>query len=205
MSKSSHAVRGVFATNRKLHIALGVALILAAVGVVISLNRPATTVEYLVATRDLPSGVALQASAFAAVPLVLGASGKNYLSELPPSATLATPLRAGDLLEQTAIGTAESRFSIVLSPSQPVAAGIRVGSKVDVWFVAKANSLDVTAAPVKVAADLEVRSIKSIDQGLSGGLNAGLSKLEVAAHETDLPALILASSSSGFISVISAN
>ena len=69
MSKSSHALRGAFSANRRLQLALAIALLLAAIGVVISLNRPATTVEYLVATRDLPSGTELQAAAFKAVPL----------------------------------------------------------------------------------------------------------------------------------------
>ena len=204
MSKSSHAIRGTFAVNRKLQLALAVALILAAVGLVITMSRPAATVEYLVATRDLPSGSALSPAAFVSVPMSLGTSGKNYLRELPPSATLSGPLRAGDLLEQSAIGASTSRFSIVLSPSQPVAAGIRVGSRVDVWYVAKSAGLDAAAAPVRVATGLEVRSIASLEQGLSAGAN-GLSKLEVAAQESELPGLILASSSSGFISVIGAN
>lgn len=205
MTKSSHAIRSSFAVNRKLQVALAIALLLAAVGLLISLNRPAATVEYLVASRDLPSGAALSTGSFVAVPLSLGASGANYLRELPANGTLAAPLRAGDLLEQSNVGLVPSRFSIVLSPSQPVAAGIRVGSRVDVWFVAKSTSLEASAAPVKVAAALEVRSIKAIDQGLSSGLTSGLSKIEVAAQEIELPGLILASSSSGFISVISAN
>lgn len=200
MSKNSHALRGNFAANRKLQLALGIALLLAAIGVVISLNRPATTVEYLVATRDLPSGAELRSASFKEVPLALGGLGANYLTELP-SGRLSAPIRAGELLERSAVGEVEHRYSIVLSPSQPVAAGIRVGSKVDVWFVAKPISMDVAAQPVQVAAGLEVRSIQAIDQGLS----EGLSKIELAAQATDLPGLLLASSNSGFISVIGAN
>lgn len=199
MSKSSHALKGAFSANRKLQLALAIALLLAAVGVVISLNRPATTVEYLVATRDLPTGTELQAATFKTVPLALGVLGANYFTELP-SGRLSAPIRAGELLERSAVGEAEHRYSIILSPSQPVAAGIRVGSKVDVWFVAKSNSLDVLQ-PVQVAAGLEVRSIQPIDQGLS----EGLSKVELAAQATDLPGLLLASSNSGFISVIGAS
>ncbi|MEN9749913.1 MAG: hypothetical protein RL149_991 [Actinomycetota bacterium] len=200
MSKSSHALRGAFSANRRLQLALAIALLLAAIGVVFSLNRPATTVEYLVATRDLPSGTELQAAAFKAVPLALGGLGANYLTQLP-SGRLSTPVRAGELLERSAVGLTGPRYSIVLSPSQPVATGIRVGSKVDVWFVAKSNSIDVAVQPVQVAAGLEVRSIQAIDQGLS----EGLSKVELAAQATDLPGLLLASSNSGFISVIGAN
>ena len=75
-----------------------------------------------------------------------------------------------------------------------------MGSLVDVWFVAKSVTVAAASAPVRVAAGLEVRSISLIDNGMSG--NSGLSKVELAVAEPDLPALMLASADGGFISVI---
>ena len=205
MNRRSRANRPALAINRKWMLALAIALLAAALALLVSTNRPQPTVEYLVAKRDLPTGVTLDASAFTAVPLALGAAGKNYLATLPAGATLRTALRAGDILAVDNLGQSNQRFSVVLSPSQPLSSRVRVGSRIDVWFVAKAGQLAAVAAPIRVATDLEVRSIVKLDAGLSSALTAGLSKLEVAANEADLPALMSASADAGFISVVSSD
>jgi len=205
MNRRSRANRPALAINRKWLLALAIALLAAALALLVSTNRPQPTVEYLVAKRDLPTGITLDGSAFTAMPLALGAVGKNYLAQLPTGATLRTALRAGDILAVDNLGQSNQRFSVVLSPSQPLSSRVRVGSRIDVWFVAKAGQLTAVAAPVRVATGLEVRSIVKLDAGLSSALNAGLSKLEVAANEADLPALMSASADAGFISVVSSD
>ena len=205
MKKRSRANRPALAINRKWMFALAIALLAAALALLVSTNRPQPTIEYLVASRDLPTGVALDRSSFTAMPLALGAAGKNYLATLPAGATLRTALRAGDILAIDNLGEATKRYSVVLSPSQPLSSRVRVGSRIDVWFAAKAGQLATLAAPIKVAADLEVRSIAKLDAGLSSGLSAGLSKLEVAVGEAELPALMSASADAGFISVVSSD
>ena len=205
MKKRSRANRPALAIKRKWMFALAIALLAAALALLVSTNRPQPTIEYLVASRDLPTGVALDRFSFTAMPLALGAAGKNYLATLPAGATLRTALRAGDILAIDNLGEATRRYSVVLSPSQPLSSRVRVGSRIDVWFVARAGQLAALAAPIRVAADLEVRSIVKLEAGLSSGLSAGLSKLEVAAGEADLPALMSASADAGFISVVSSD
>lgn len=201
MTRRTKPPRFAMAVNRKWLLAMAFALLAAALVLLVQLNRPTETVEYLVANRDQPSGTQLDASAFTPVALALGSSGGRYLSSLP-NGKLARPLRAGELLTADDIGLANARFSVVLSPSQPVSARIHVGSLVDVWFVAKSGAIDAASAPVRVAAGLEVRALSAIESGLSGGLSSGLSKVELAVAEVDLPALMLASADGGFISVI---
>ena len=201
MSRRTKPPRFALAVNRKWLLAMAFALLAAALVLLVQLNRPSATVEYLVANRDQPAGTQLEASAFTPVALALGASGGRYVSSLP-SGQLTRPLRAGELLAADDVGLANARFSVVLSPCQPVSARIHVGSLVDVWFVAKSVAVDAASAPVRVAADLEVRALSAIDTGLSGGLNSGLSKVELAVSEADLPALMLASADGGFISVV---
>ena len=188
--------------NRRWLVALAFALLAMAAALIISMNRPSETVEYLVARQDLPGGSALTAAQFKSMPVSLGASAGLYLEELPAGARLKRPLRAGELLSVSVLGHADSRFSVVLSPSEPLSAAIRTGTRIDVWFVPKAATLAVASQPVRVASNLEVRARTDLDSAFSGG-GAALSTLEVAAAETDLPALMLASADGGFISVIS--
>lgn len=195
-------VRVAQQTNRKWLIALAFALLATAAALIISMNRPSQTVEFLVAKQDIASGSVLTAAQFTSVPVALGESAGLYVEELPAGVRLKTPLRAGELLSASVLGHADSRFSVVLSPSEPLSATIRTGTRIDVWFVPKAAPLAVASQPVRVASNLEVRARTDLDSAFSGG-GAALSTLEVAAAETDLPALMFASADGGFISVIS--
>lgn len=188
--------------NRKWLIALAFALMATAVALIVSMNRPSQTVEFLVAKQDMPSGSVLTENQFTKIAIALGPSAELYLERLPADVRLKVPLRAGELLSISALGWADERFSVVLSPSEPLSAGIRAGTLIDVWFVPKAASVAVPSQPVRVASKLEVRARTDLESAFSGG-GAALSTLEVAAFETDLPALMLASADGGFISVIS--
>lgn len=188
--------------NRKWLIALAFALMATALALIVSLNRPSQTVEFLVAKQDLPSGSLLSAAQFKPTSVALGTATGLYLQRLPNNVRLRLPIRAGELLSASALGRADERFSVVLSPSEPLSAAIGVGSTIDVWFVPKTSTAALPSQPVRVASGLEVRARNNLDSAFGGG-GATLSTLEVAAFETDLPALMLASADGGFISVIS--
>lgn len=196
--------RAATSVNRKWLVALAFALLATAAALIISMNRPSQTSEFLVAKQDLASGSVLSAAQFSTLPVALGASAERYLEKLPAGVRLKVPLRAGELLSVSALGRADERFSVVLSPSEPLSAAIRPGTRIDVWFVPKAATLAVPSQPVRVATDLEVRARAELESAFSGG-GAALSTLEVAAFEADLPALMLASADGGFISVISSD
>ena len=202
MSRRNKSARMAPTVDRKWLLAMAAALLVAAIALLVSMNRPQATVEYLVANRDLASGSVLQPGLVSKTQLALGRSANRYLRELPATGQLNRPVRAGELIAIDAISTALKRYSVVLSPSQALSGRVHVGSLVDVWFVAKQSVATSAAVPVRVATSLEVRSIATIDSGLSAGLNAGLSKVELAVAETDLPALMLASADGGFISVV---
>jgi hypothetical protein len=181
-------------------VLLALALLTASIAILLgSFGRPPLQ-ELLVAKQDLASGVLLESSQFARIKTDLGSSASRYVSNLPIGQALITPLRAGELLAQSAIGSIEPLHSVVLTPSQPISAGVTVGSRVDVWFVAKAQSGFEPLASTLVATGLEVRAVNHEEQGGSYLLTG--TTVEVAASEADLPALVLASADGGFISVI---
>ena len=187
--------------NRKWLVTLAFVLLATAAALILSLNRPTKTVEFLVAKHDVASGTILTASQFTSIPLDLRGSSGLYLERLPNDMRLKVPIRAGELLSASALGRADERFSVVLSPSEPLSVAIRTGTLIDVWFVPKSTTLAAPSQPIRVASNLEVRVRNDLESAFNGG--AGLSTLEVAAFEADLPALMLASADGGFISVVS--
>jgi hypothetical protein len=118
-----------------------------------------------------------------------------------PLATLKTPLRKGELLAVSALGPTESRYSVVLKPSQPLSSGIRVGSLVDVWFVAKPTNVAEAAVPQRIATSLEVLSV--VEPSANDSFATDSVRLEVASSAEGLAALMLASAEGGFIGVVS--
>lgn len=186
--------------NRRAVILLALALLAATLVLTISNFRSEPLKEFLVASRDLASGSLITEADFDRVALDLP-NQKLYLSTIVPQAALASPLRRGELLPVSALGSPDSRYSVVIKPSQPIASSIRVGSLVDVWFVAKSNSPGSAAVPQRVATSLEVRSIVQTEASSSFG--AEPVQLEIAASADDLAALMLASAEGGFIGVVS--
>lgn len=185
-------------TNRKLLAVLALSLLAASVALLASnLARPDLR-EYLVAARDLPSGAQPRVSDFNRVALDLGSAGRQYLVELPGDGQLTSAIRQGQLLATSNLGRVEARHSVVIEPSQPLSAAVSVGALVDVWFVAKSTAGFETVTPLRVASALEVRSVvrAAEDAGFS------TSRVELAAAETDLEALMLACANDGFISVV---
>lgn len=187
-------------TNRRGLVILALALLAATVAMLFASYRPEPLREFLVAKRDLPSGVAVSSADFGRVSTDLEGDG-IYLSKVEPRATLQKALRKGELVPISALGSSTTRFSVVLTPSQPLSTAIRVGSLVDVWFVARATSVGTVGVPQRIGSSLEVLSIARPDSNTTFGSDEV--RLEVAASAEDLAALMLASADGGFIGVVS--
>lgn len=193
--------------SRKTLTLLALALLLVTIAMLFSMYRSEPLKEFLMAKRDLPSGSALTESDFQSVALGLEASGLEtpgvYLSGLQPNLTLKTALRRGELLPYSAIGPVDERHAVVLTPSQTLSTSIRVGSLVDVWFVARAGAAGsgAEAVPLRVGTALEVLSLVRPDAG--SAFASDELRLEVAVLPSELAALMLASASGGFIGVVS--
>lgn len=185
--------------NRRLLVILAFALLAASVALLLSTYRSEPLKEFLVAKRDLPSGVQLTEDDVEQVAIDLDGD-LIYLSRLAPEATLASAVRKGELLPFSAMGSAAVRHALVLTPSQPLSASIRVGSLVDVWFVARNSAADVASVPQRVATAVEVLAVVKPDVNAAFGSDAV--RLEVAVLPSDLAALMLASADGGFIGVV---
>ena len=188
--------------NRKALVALSLTLLAATLAMLFSLYRAEPLQELLVAKRDLPSGVAITSANFGRVATDLDAKGL-YLSSFQPDALLVGPLRKGELLPASALGTVEPRYSIVLTPSQPLSSSIRVGSRVDVWFVAKTTSIDRVGVPQRIGVSLEVLAIANADA--SDAFASAETRIEIATSADELAPLMLASAEGGFIGVVSSH
>lgn len=191
--------KSVGGSNRRLLVILAVALLAASVALLLSTYRSEPLKEFLVAKRDLPSGAQLTEADFEQVALDLDADAV-YLSRLASEATLASAVRKGELLPFSVMGSALVRHAMVLTPSQPLSASIRVGSIVDVWFVARTPVADAASVPQRVATAVEVLAVVKPDANAAFGSEA--LRLEVAVLPSDLAALMLASADGGFIGVV---
>jgi hypothetical protein len=178
---------------------LALALLAATAAMLFSIYRAEPLREFLVAKRDLPSGVAITSANFSSLATDLDGEGL-YLSSFEPAAVLANPLRKGQLLPVSSLGSPDSRYSVVLTPSQPISTSIRVGSLVDVWFVAKTGAGDSEGVPQRIGISLEVLSIARPEQGTA--FVGEDTRLEVATSAEGLAPLMLASAEGGFIGVV---
>ena len=185
--------------NRRMLAVLAVALLAVSVALLFSTYRSEPLKEFLVAKRDLPSGALLTDADFEQVAIDLDVDAV-YLNRLAPESTLASAVRKGELLPFSAMGSAEARHALVLTPSQPLSASIRVGSLVDVWFVARTPATDSASVPQRVATSVEVLAVVKPDANAAFGSEAV--RLEVAVPPSDLAALMLASADGGFIGVV---
>lgn len=183
--------------SRRTLVVLALALLAATLAMLFSMYRTEPLKEFLVAKRDLPSGAQLSASDFEMVPVDL--DERVYLRELLPDTSIAQALRRGELLPFSALGSLDSRQALVLLPTQPIAEAIRVGSRVDVWFVAKSAGQGASVSQ-RVGTALEVLSISRPNGDSTFAVDS--LRLEVAVSAADLPALMLASADGGFIGVV---
>lgn len=191
-------MKPLFARQRTLLLAI--ALIIAAALVSFALIRQSQTTEtYLVATHDLASGTRLQVTDLRQTQAALGTSASHYLHEFQSGLTLRGAVLAGQFIPATAITKLDPQTAkpVLVTPSQALSKNIRVGSRIQLWFVPKQNT--EAGQAVQLLQQAEVLSIQQPEQAF-GQSN---SNVEVAVPQESLTAVITAIASAGFISVIS--
>ncbi|MGT2425189.1 hypothetical protein [Amnibacterium kyonggiense] len=180
-------------------IVIGVALIVAsAVGttaLVAALTR--TAVVYR-ADRALVAGDRVTAARLAPATVRLGDATALYLSgPLPAEGLVATrTIAAGEMVPRSAVGTAASVRSatVVVDLASPLAAGVAVGSTVDLWSAARSGATENRYdAPVVLVGDAVVSRVVA-PTGLIGGSAQDAVELQVPRDEV---AAVLAAQAGG--------
>lgn len=196
------AIKTIRLDNRRRTLILAIGLLLAAILVAGALlQQTGSTKVYLVANRDLPAGTAISAQDFRQAELGLGAESNAYLSQLKPGTVLAGSLQSGELVPRRAVITAIETTTkpVRVTPSDPLSTRIRIGSRVQLWFVPKAVGVEVTSKAVQLLGAAEVLAIHK------GELSMGrqIDDVELAVPTESLTAVITAIASAGYVSVVS--
>lgn len=123
---------------------IGVALIAAsALGTTALVGALTRTVVVYRAGTAIVAGDRITAAKLAPATVRLGDAAGLYLSgRLPAEGLVATrPVAAGEMVPRSAVGTqvAVRSATVVVDLASPLAAGVAVGSTVDLWSAAKAD------------------------------------------------------------------
>jgi hypothetical protein len=152
------------------------------------------TVPVYAAATTLVTGRTLSTGDLTVVRVRLGPGSAAYWgvqSPIPDGATLLRSLGPGELVPVSAVGAAGSLqlrpLTIPLDGSPP--AGLRPGSRIDVWSSARDPAAGATAyqAPVRLAEAVEVSAVSITDGGLA--LTQGGSA-QVLLGRSELPAVL---------------
>lgn len=188
--------------SRRRTLFLALSLLLAAVVVAaLMLQQGSTAKVYLVANRDLGAGTLITQSEVRKAELSLGAQAAQYLSAVPLGAVLNSPVLAGELIPARAAVASLPGVSkpLRITPSSPLSERIRVGSRVQLWFSARVVGAATVESAVQLLAGAEVLAIHSGESSMGRQID----DLELAVPAENLPAVITAMASAGFISVVS--
>ena len=174
---------------RKLKIVGLVCVAIVALGAAFVASQPASE-TYIVAKADLAPGTALDETNTTQVSATLGETGSKYLG--PDSANgkaliVTSALSAGEFIAVDQVGSAGAvslRPVIALSLAQSPAAGIKVGSVVDLY---SASANQSTAAVLIAKSATIMRSSSSSD-----AFGASKSVLEVAVSPAEVASVISA-------------
>lgn len=193
--------------NRRTSLGLTALLVMAALALGFMLFRSSATTRVLIANADLPSGQILNPSDFAFTDVRIG-QAVGYLTELPGGQMLQHPLQRGELLNQNDItnATTSNLVRFALSPTEPLAQDVRVGSLVSIWFMPNTSATSATAttkagsAPLAgmIASGVQVLSISKT----TDSFGSSSSRLEVSVAQELLPALISIRAAGGSTSVV---
>lgn len=196
------AIRSIRLDNRRRTLILAIGLLLAAILVAGALlQQSSNTKVYLVANRDLPAGTAITAQDYREAELGLGAEAGVYLSRLAPGTVLAGSVLSGELIPRRAVLSAlgPEVKPLRVTPSEPLSTRIRIGSRVQLWFVPKAVGVEATSNAVQLLNNAEVLAVHK------GELSMGkqIDDIELAVPSESLTAVITAIASAGYVSVVS--
>lgn len=196
------AIKQIRFDSRRRTLFLALSLLLAAVVVAaLMLQKGSTTKVYLVANRDLGAGTVITQGDVRKTELSLGSQAAQYLSAVPPGAVLSSPVLVGELIpRRAAVSTLPGAAKpLRITPSSPLSERIRVGSRVQLWFTAKTIGADTVTSAVQLLAAAEVLAIHPGESSMGRKID----DVELAVPTENLPAVITAIASSGFLSVVS--
>ena len=194
------AIKTIDSKRRNLILAIG--LLLAAILVAGALlQQSSNTKVYLVANRDLAAGTQLSAEDVRLAELNLGTEDKTYLASFKLGTVLANSVPAGELIPSraTTASLAPETKPVRVTPSQPLSTRIRVGSRIQLWFVPKSISADTVVNAIQLLGNTEVLAIHKGEQSMGKTID----DIEISVPIANLTAVITAIASAGFVSVIS--
>jgi hypothetical protein len=194
------AIKTFDSKRRTMILAIG--LLLAAIlvaGALLQQNN--NTKVYLVANRDLAAGTQLSAQDVRLAELNLGAESDSYLAGFSAGTVLVNSVPAGELIPSRATTASLSPETkpVRVSPSQPLSTRIRVGSRIQLWFVPKAVSSDTVVTAIQLLGNAEVLAVHKGEQSMGTTID----DIEIAVPIDNLTAVITAIASAGFVSVVS--
>ncbi|MGN6445321.1 hypothetical protein [Amnibacterium sp.] len=165
-------------------ILIGIVLIAAsAIGTTLLVGALTRTVVVYRAAQAIVAGDRLTEARLAPATVRLGDAAALYLSgPLPEDGLVATrTVAAGEMVPRSAVGTATAVDSatVVVDLASPLAAGVRVGSTVDLWSAARTDpTQNRYAAPVVLVGDAVVSKV-SAPAGLIAGAQDDTVELQV--------------------------
>lgn len=196
------AIKTIRLDNRRRTLILAIGLLLA--GILVAgalLQQSSSTKVYLVANRDLPAGTSVTAQDFREAELGLGAEGRFYVSQLKLGTVLAGTVLSGELVPRRALISAiePTTKPVRVTPSNSLSTRIRIGSRVQLWFVPKVVGVEIRSTAIQLLGNAEVLAIHK------GELSMGrqIDDVELAVPEESLTAVITAIASAGYVSVVS--
>jgi len=195
------ALRKLRLDSRRKTLILALGLLLAAILVAAALLQQSTSTKvYLVANHDLTPGVAITSQDVRPAELNLGAEAGTYLSSLGSDLTLGSPVLAGELIPRKATLSriATTTKSVRITPSEPLSIRIRVGSRVQLWFVPKQTGVEIVGNAVQLLSDTQVLAIHKGENSLGKQID----DVELAVATENLTAVITAIASAGYVSII---
>lgn len=180
-------------------ILIGVALIAAsALGTTALVGTLTRTVVVYRADGPIVAGDRVSSDRLAPATVRLGDAAALYLSgALPEEGLVATrSIAAGEMVPRSAVGTdvAVHSATVVVDLASPLAAGVAVGSTVDLWSAAKADPNENRyAAPVVLVGDAVVSRVVAPTGLLAGSVKDSV-ELQVPRDEV---ASVLAAQAGG--------
>jgi len=186
-------------------ILIGLALIVAsALGTTALVGALTRTVVVYRAAHAIVAGERVTGAELTPATVRLGDAAKLYLAgALPEEGLVATrTVAAGEMVPRSAVGTtvAVRSATVVVELASPLAAGVAVGSTVDLWSAARSETdRDGYTAPVVLVGDAVVSRIAT-----STGLIAGAAKnaVELQVPRDEVAAVLAAQAGEARLSAV---
>ncbi len=186
-------------------ILIGVVLIVAsALGVTALVSALTRTVVVYRADHAIVAGDRVTAAQLAPATVRLGDAATLYLSgPLPDGGLVATrTVAAGEMVPRSAVGTdvAVRSATVVVDLASPLAAGVAVGSTVDLWSAAKTDPTENRYAAPVVLVGAAVVSRVVAPSGLIAG--SGKDSVELQVPRDEVAAVLAAQAGSARLSAV---